>query len=433
MKFNCPEMLLSKNDLVNRKDQCIVKTFLRIVTTACILTFLGYAQHVRADQTTVQGVFERVFGQAVKLDPAMRAKVVDATHGERHYVDGDGDGKPEEVWFIDTARRHPSKWRPLLVRVIDEDGDLEMGHEPDLDSDLYVADWKADGTVDAVCDYTDRDADNDVDEMALYFPATRGPARNHKLMVWWGDDVGDDNLLWYDIGYTYSQSACQYRSHFGGDEIFTAYSLGEDDADWTPAWENPFVFYDHDDDGVTEEVIRIEGLRETVYNLRYSFDADNDATPDNPRDFDVSLNGHGAKGLVFDLALADRRTLRGIPTGPFLAYENVPRFALDTKWVPLVLCWDENDLNIDGHSYRGDQFTDTQERWEGIICKGNEAFRQIGGPDCGEFNKRFEVATKPPETIQLYYTQTDQRLHLFGGLVATSKRLLNSPQSGPPI
>ena len=56
------------------------------------------------------------------------------------------------------------------MRAIDEDGDLEEGAEPDLDSDLYVVDWKADGTVDVMTDYADRDGDNDVDEMAFYFP-----------------------------------------------------------------------------------------------------------------------------------------------------------------------------------------------------------------------------------------------------------------------
>ncbi|HEO72026.1 MAG TPA: DUF4861 domain-containing protein, partial [Candidatus Hydrogenedentes bacterium] len=274
--------------------------------------------------------------------------------------------------------------------------------------------WKGDGAFDVVCDYTDRDGDNDVDEMAFYFPGSRGPAADGGIMVWWGDDIGDDNLLWFDIGYTYNQGACQYRCHFGGDEIFSAFSIGEHTERWEPAFENPFVFYDHDNDGVTEEVIRIEGRAEYVYNLRYSFDADNDATPDSPRDFDVSLNAHAPKDFTFDLALADYRELRGIPTGPFLAYENVPAFSLGAPWERLMLCWDENDLNIDARSYTGERFADPQERWEGVIAKGNDLFKQIGGPDCGDFNKRYEVALEPPESIRLYFTPTDQRLHLYG-------------------
>ena len=351
-----------------------------------------------------------MFGQAAKLDPDMVAAVAQDEPGKRRYVDYDGDGKPEEVWFIDQALRHPKSWQPLLVRVIDEDGDLEMGREPDLDSDLYIADWKADGAVDSVCDYTDRDGDNDVDEMLLYYPGRGG----NRLMIWWGDDVGDDNLLWFDVGYTYSQGACQYRCHFGGDELFCAYTIGLKDPEWLPAFENPFLFYDHDDDGVTEEVIRIEGRREIVYNVRHSFDVDNDATPDSPRDFDVCITAHAPKGLTFGEDVSDCRTIRGIPTGPFLSYDATPKYCLETQWDATILCWDENDLNIDGDNLSDGRFRDTQERWEGIICQGNEFFRQVGGPSSGPFNKRFEVATGSGNMLRVYYAPTDQRIHLFG-------------------
>ncbi len=373
-----------------------------------------FASNCSADSVQTQKLFERVFGSAVKFDPAMVDKALQGKPGERHYVDKDNDGKPEEVWFIDTSPRHPPETQPLLVRVVDEDHDLEMGGEPDLDSDLYIADWKADGMVDAVCDYTDRDGDNDVDEMGLYFPGSSGGVGAEKLMVWWGDDVGDDNQLWYDIGYTYRQRLCQYRSHFGGAELFCAFTIGLNDSQWTPLWENPFLFYDNDHDGVTEEVIRIGGRGDLIDNLRYSFDADHDATLENPRDFDVSISAFAPPGTALEERLSERRALRGIPTGPFLAYSAARDFAHDRAWDKMLLCWDENDLNIDGDGLRDGRFTDTQERWEGVICKGNEYFKQIGGPSCGLFNKRVEVATTPREAWHVYYSPTDQRLHLFG-------------------
>jgi len=387
-----------------------MKMIAQVMTCLAVATLGGVPGAEAADQTAVQQILDRVFGDAVTLDPAMAAKVIEGTPGERHYVDRDADGKLEEVWFVDTAQRHSDSWRPVLVRAIDEDGDLEMGLEPDLDSDLYVADWKADGSIDSVCDYTDRDGDNDVDEVLLYYSARS----SSEVMIWWGDDVGDDNLLWYDVGYTYRQGACQYRSHFGGDELFCAYTLGLNDAEWLPGFENPFVFYDRDGDGVTEEVIRIEGRGDIVHNVRHSFDADDDATSDNPRDFDVCISAHAPKGLTFDDAQSDRRTLRGIPTTRFLSYEATPKFSLETQWADMLLCWDENDLNIDGDNLTDGRFRDIQERWEGVICKGNEYFRQLGGPSCGPFNKRFEVATAPKGLIRVYYAPTDQRIHLFG-------------------
>ncbi len=363
-----------------------------------------------ADEAVIRALFQRAFGGAVTLDPAMREQVMKDTPGKRHYVDQNGDGKPEEVWFVDLDLRHPDSMLPVLVRAIDEDGDLRDGDEPDLDSDLYVADWKGDGTADAVCDYTDRDKDQDVDEVAFFFLGwTKG-----QLTVWWGDDVGDDNLLWYDVGYTYRQDECQTRSHFGGNELFSAFLLGPDDKEWVPAFENPFLFYDHDGDGVAEETIRIEGRGDTIKNLRYSFDADNDATRDSPRDYDVSISAHMPDGLALDPALADRRTLRGIPAGGFLSYEATPGFTLKQAWPQQMLTWDENDLNMDGEAFGDGHYKDTQERWEGIIAKGNEFFKQIGGPSCGVNNKRFEVATAANGPIRVYFSPADKRIHLFG-------------------
>lgn len=347
-------------------------------------------------------IFARLFGDAVHLDPEMHRQVREDEPGKRHYVDRDQDGRPEEVWFVDTDARHPETRRPLLVRVIDEDGDLRMGDEPDYDSDLYLADWQADGAVNVVCDYTDLDGDNDVDEMAFYFP------RGDGVMCWYGEDVGDDNLLWYDVAYLYDQRLCQWRTHFGGDELFCAFILEPGNTEWRPQWENPFAFYDHDHDGVTEEVIRIEGLDDAVKNLRYSFDADNDATWDSPRDFDISVTAHAPAGLRFDPRYATRRTLRNVPTGPFLAYHALPGWALETEWASRMLTWDELDRNIDR-----DRADDTEERWEGVIAKGNDAFPQVGGPSSGPLNNRFELAGSPGR-IRLYYAPADQRIHLHG-------------------
>ncbi len=373
-----------------------------------LLVFVGNASATDAEER--QKLFERVFGDAARLDPEMRAKVLNDAPGKRHYVDRDNDGKPEEVWFIDTDPRHPKEMQPLLVRVIDQGGDLRFGEEPDLNNDLYIADWKADGTVDSVIDYRDTDGDGDVDEMGIYFVGWM----KDKLTCWWGEDTGDDNLLWHDVGYTYRQDDCQTRSHFGGDETFCAYVIGLDDPEWHPGWENPFCFYDKDGDGVTEEVIRIEGQGDVIQNLRYSFDADNDATPDSPRDFDVSISAHAPANTLLDPKLGDKRVLRGIPAGAFLSYKEAPHYALTLPWADCMLTWDENDFNCDGEAFDGKSFHDPQERWEGIIAKGNEYFKQIGGPSCGPVNKRYEVDQESTTPIHVYYSDTDQRVHLFG-------------------
>ncbi len=363
-----------------------------------------------------QESFEWVFGDLVKLDTAMIHKVLTDQHGKRHYIDRDRDGHPEEVWFIDVDPRHNNKYRPLLVRAIDEDGDLKLGGQPDFDSDLYIADWNADGTVDAVIDYEDTDEDQDVDRMSFYTYENE-----NGLIVWWSRDDGDDNMLWYDIDYMYYQRPCQYKTHFGGDESFIAFYIEPGSDHWIPFYENPFLFFDRDNDGVTEEVIRIAGKSDLIQTLRWGFDVDNDATIEHPRDFDVSISAY-AQGwtlekqnksnftLHFDKSQAETLSLRNLSAGPAMTRETTIPFIQSTKWARVLMAWDENDLNI-----AWDRPGIYIERWEGIIAapsiEKNFEFPVIGGPHCGPYNKRYELVLSPGGPNKYYFSPSDHRIH----------------------
>ncbi|MEL7587570.1 MAG: DUF4861 family protein [Prolixibacteraceae bacterium] len=366
-----------------------------------------------------QQLFEKMFGDQVHLDTAMVRRVKADVHGKRHYVDADGDGKPEEVWFIDTDPRHHADKRPLLVRAFDEDGDLSVGKEPDLDSDLYIADWNADGLVDAAVDHRDMDGDQDVDEMELYFYGKFG--KEDCLRIWWARDDGDDNLLWYTINYQYYQRPCQNLSHFGGDETFNYMYLTQKADMIMPVFENPFLFYDHDKDGVTEDVVRIEGVGDTIHYLRWSFDADKDATISQPRDFDVTIAACGPGwteekkresdfNLIVNDETGDVLTIRGKKTPPILKRSIASDFLNDVTWARVQMTWDENDLN------RAAIAVDTFERWEGIIAPENKEpgfyFPQIGGPVCSVFNKRTEIVLSPEGPNEYYFSPADNRIHL---------------------
>ncbi|MBI4581536.1 MAG: DUF4861 family protein [Planctomycetes bacterium] len=371
-------------------------------------------------------MFQKVFGDYARLDPAMIAKVKAAKPGERIFVDRDGDGKNDEVWYIDTNPRHTKGVQPLLVRAIDEDGDLDAHQGPDLDSDLYVVDYRADGTVDVVLDYQDNDHDNDVDEMAFYFYMPRHPFFGEDVLrVWWGRDDGDDNLLWYDIDYNYTQATCQYRCHFSGDESFVAFGLHLDSTEWLSAYENPFLFYDHDKDRCSEEVLRVEGQADKVRSVRWSFDADDDAYGDRTHDYDFSITAVAEDGKPVTLAPDDlaSTTLRGLPTQGWLRRDRALRFAGESAWAKVLLTWDEMNANTEQDVKR-----DPHERWEGVIAHGNKDFPQVGGPPCSTLNKRNEIITRAQDhraedgparlasraALALYYDPADRKLHLRG-------------------
>ena len=97
--------------------------------SACLYTTTVHAQDT--EKMVKQKAFEQVFSDAVRLDPAIIEKEKNDTPGKRHYVHKNGDGKPEEVWFIDIEPRHTEAKKPILVKVVDENGNLEMGKEPE--------------------------------------------------------------------------------------------------------------------------------------------------------------------------------------------------------------------------------------------------------------------------------------------------------------
>ncbi len=353
-----------------------------------------------------------MFAEAVRLEPQTVEKVKAMKPGERFLIDRNGDGRHEEAWFIDTAARHTDEVKPILVRAIDEDGDLDVDLGPDLDSDLYVVDWRADGEVDVVLDYQDDDGDGDVDQMAFYFHM---PEHSYfgkdVLRVWWGRDDGDDNLLWYDVNYTYYQDRCQYRCHFSGDESFVAFGLMEGGERWASAFENPFLFYDPDGDRCSEVVLRIEGRDDRVRAIRYSFDADDDAHGRRTHDYDFSVTAIAPEGKEVPLPpeSVESTTLRGIATQGWLRRDAARGFVERTAWDRAVLTWDEMNANTE-RNVEGDP----NERWEGIIAHPSEHFPQVGGPPTSPLNKRNEVSLKPAAPMRLYYDPADRRLHLKG-------------------
>ena len=390
-------------------------------TLLLVFLLLACIESVLADDKQKQADFLSVFGDQVLFEQSMREKVLSAEHGKRHYVDQDGDGKPEEVWFIDTDPRHKQDKRPLLVKVIDRDNDLRMGEEPDKDSDLWIADWNADGKVDAVISYEDEDQDNDVDQQALFFYHAR-----FGFCAWWNTDDGDDNhLMMYDIDYVYYQVPCQNYSHFGGNDSFTLFYLDKgtyfpSTMRWIPFWENPFLFYDVNDDGVSEETIRIEGENETVAFLRWSFNLLPDA--EDPRNYDVGITAcapgwtpENHWNSAYSLHLSDDVTesflIAGIPTGRVLKRSAAKDYLAPITWSRVLFTWDEIDLNVAWKN-----INDTIPRWEGIIAEGykddNVFMPQVGGPACGPFNKRYELILHPDKPNEYYYNPAEQKIRI---------------------
>ena len=393
----------------------VLKSTLILVVFASFVLLRPVSPHELSlrQQNHKQELFRRLFGEkVVTFDPAAVAKIKRLPPGERLKLDTDGDGKIDTIYFIDTDPKHEPQFRPILVKVIDQDGDMDSDGDGDLDSDLYVADWHADGTVDAVVEYKDTDHDNGVDEMGIYtYSAKNATLGTDAIQVWWSRDIAGTHQLWDTINYRYQQPECQFRTAFGGDEIFSSYIFDSEKGRWVPSWENPFAFYDEDGDHLAEVAIRFSGSGDRMESMRYSFDADNDTDGENVHDYDFSFSCLSAahRAITVPRSLMETVRLRGGPVDPLLSWQNARRFGESADWGKVQLTWVENDNNVD--SGRGG---DPHERWEGVIASGTDAFPQVGGPPVGPYNSRYEGDLDNSGKMKLYYLAEDHRIHLSG-------------------
>jgi hypothetical protein len=364
-----------------------------------------------------QQLFREIFSEGVcRFDTAAVAKLKTVPAGTRVSLDTDGDGKIDTMYFIDPDAKHEARFRPILVKAIDRDGDMERDGAPDTDSDLYVADVNADGTVDSVVEYIDRDRDNALDEMAIYtYSANNRNLGTDTIQAWWSRDVGHDHKLWQTINYRYQQKECQFRCDFNGDEVFANYVYDSASKRWIPGWENPFGFYDEDRDGIAEVVIRFSGKGDRMESMRYSFDADNDATRAMKHNYDfgftclASRKQDDGRTIPLPPQLTESITLHSIPAGPVLGWKHARKFGESADWGRILMAWVEDDNNVDS---RPDG--DPHNRWEGVIASGTEHFPQVGGPPVGPFNVRYEADLDNSGRMQLYNSPVDGRIHLRG-------------------
>ncbi len=390
-----------------------------IVTIAALV--LGYPLFSQSNNE----IFERMIGPAAKMDAEIMAVVLKSQPGTRFRYDTDGDSKIDTIYFIDNDDRHSPDRQPLLVKVVDEDGDMPITGEGDLDSDLHIADWNGDGTIDRAVDYVDLDHDGDVDEEVQYrwhedlrFRDDTWESLQYNGRAYsagWARDIGDDNRLQFERNYEYNQETTQWQSDFNGDEIDVyAFLYDAKENRFVPGWENPFCWYDNDGDQLAEEVVRLTGNRNTARSLRYSIDIDNDTRGSNRHDYDLSITALGP--IRYSEQDCQRLVLRGIPTGPVIAWEKARTLAKNAPWSKAHLTFNENDNNIDpteGNNH--------SQRWEGVLNHPNDFFPQVGGPSCGPFNKRNEVDSDNSGGFRFYRSGVDRRWHLYGAEVGWIK------------
>lgn len=377
------------------------------------------------------------------------------TNASVRYMDLDGDKDPD-VLITTIFGDIPAMW-------IDDNDNMQYGDtEGDLVDDCLIIDRNRDGVfggpMDLCVDWADENKDNIADIQVI---VSNGRGQKFGYFDWDADfmyviDFGEKDGIHNFIDWNQIRLMCwahnghaNFFSDYHGNTLFlkmhaSAFSI--DDLRYN--WENPFIFFDYDGDGLSEFSVRmvdtpyfrpIEGESphfvsvDRKYEVKFtrkidwaalSWDLDNDNAPGNEFDFDMSIHFRG-EGFDYSDQIHTYHSLRGLADADKLIYD--PRWRQQTELIypgqeqaiELIYkrgkgkfnqCWFVFDEDDDCNRWERVEFYEPKELYTVGLRKGgvdNNAQSDAIG-DRGEWDLDNSGEGR------LYVSTFDGRIHLYG-------------------
>lgn len=357
------------------------------------------------------------------------------------YIDLDGDGDPDILRTV-TANGIPVQW-------IDDDDDMQYGDlEGDTDNDCLMIDRNKDGVYggygDLFIDWVGEDEDGNPAMQVVVdnIPEANRMKTGNGHYMWVVDTDKDDVFNYIDWNtftlrcWIHNGLSDFYEDYNGKSTFMKIHSTTERVNDVRMNWENPFLFYDPDNDGLTEMAIRFcdspkivkeNGQANSVLSgnidwVSVSMDTDNDNAPGNEFDFDMTIHFTGP-GFNYENQKHINKNLRGLP--------EADTFFLDARWrkLPELLYPDHDaawDLTFKEGKWDKVWFTydedDDCNRWERVeLYQPRDPFKvgkNQGGIDnngqADPAGDRGEWDEDNSGHGQLYVSPIDGKIHLYG-------------------
>jgi hypothetical protein len=358
------------------------------------------------------------------------------------YIDFDKDGDADalKTWIYDS----------IQVCWIDDDDDMAKGaREGDTDNDCLLVDRNRDGIFagpgDLSIDWVDSDDDGMADIQVVVENSDTG-IRNRwdwQSNLMWIMDTDQDHIFnfidWRELAlkcWTHAGASDFLEDYHGTTLFLKTHAPSYYIHDLRYNWENPFLFYDPDGDGLSEMTIRLEdasafrnntGQDVDVYPDRrisrafLSVDLDNDNGPQNEFDLDMTI-AFMQGGFAYDNQVHRFNNLKGLPEANSLFFDDRWRRlgeliypSHDSAW-PMIFgkgnwgqCWMTFDED------------DDCERWERVELAENKRPFKIGMNKGGlDNNPQADAAGDRGEWDMdnsgkgSLYIGFDGKIHLFG-------------------
>ena len=361
------------------------------------------------------------------------------------YIDLNGDGKPDAIKSV-TVNDTPILW-------LDDDGNMKEGDiEGDMINDCLLIDRNKDGIYggqgDLIIDWVDTDDDGKADmQIVIEYPKKNTgevwPNGHYMIMR----DLDKDNIFnyinWNDFSLRCwdKNGVCDFYEDYSGQTMFMKiHTSTYDIKDLRLNWENPFLFYDEDGDGLTEMAIRFvdspkikdrskpsnsyvnRQLEGRIDWVSMAVDLDNDNGPGNEFDFDFTIGFQG-KGFDYTDQVHKVNNLRGMPEADkfFMdpRYRQLTEFLYPDHKSAKEMIFKRGEWSRVNFVYDED---DDCGRWERVEFYDPLDSFKIGWKNGGiDNNKQSDAAGDRGEWDmdnsgkgKLYIGKFDGRLHLYG-------------------
>ena len=306
---------------------------------------------------------------------------------------------PPRVWTRERAR-----WGSYTL-LVDRDGDGAFDHDPDF--------WYQ--IVDV-----DRDGDPDIE----LYDADIGTETILKSCFDLDDDNRQSYIDWSGPFYANEQAyegSGRYLQDTLGNGFFANSRTRFGDrymADVRGAWENPIAWYDLDDDGATELVVRAtDGYAPSdgrLMEFEVAFDIDRSTTRRDPSSLDLQVSWLGFASRPYDYSayVEDFPRLAGLPEADYLFGRRLyVRHTTQRMWMPY---FDAYQIGTQAASAKWDSVfllvdeDNDDNRWEEMFSP-HEGY---GYED--HLGDRWESDDDYDGGGRLYVAAFDGRIHLYG-------------------